>query len=226
MGLADRVLLVLGVDDEQRVGQIMHVADAAQCHLELVELLVHDGLLLLGVLLEGAVCLHGLDLFHALNAGADRGEVGEHAAHPTVVDVGHASALGICLDGLLGLLLGADEQDLLARGAQDAQERVRIVECVHGLFEIENVDAVALAEDIRFHLRVPATGLVSEVDTGFQQGLDRHSRSHSFAKPPVFVNPLPLVFAVLPATSYPTGPLAGRLARACVSVCCAKSHSL
>ena len=41
------------------------------------------------------------------------------------------------------------------------------------------MDAVALGEDERLHLRVPATGLVAEVDTGLEQlahGYGRHVR--------------------------------------------------
>ena len=178
MGLAHGVVLVLGIDDEQRVGQVVHVANAAQRELELGVLLVETGLLLLGVRIEATIGLHGLDLLHALHARANRGEIGEHAAHPAVVDVGHAAALGSGLDGLLSLLLGADEEDLLAGGAQVEQEAVRIVDSVERLLEIEDVDAVALAEDVRFHLRVPAAGLVAEVNAGFQKGLDGHSRSH------------------------------------------------
>ena len=43
-------------------------------------------------------------------------EVGEHAAEPTLVDVGHPDARRLLGDGLLGLLLGADEHDDAALG--------------------------------------------------------------------------------------------------------------
>jgi hypothetical protein len=39
----------------------------------------------------------------------------------------------------------------------------------HGLRKIEDVDAVAGAEDVRLHPRVPAVGLVAEVCAGFDQ---------------------------------------------------------
>ena len=41
------------------------------------------------------------------------------------------------------------------------------------LLEVDDVDAVPLAEDVRLHLRIPALGLVSEVDAGLQQILHR-----------------------------------------------------
>ena len=39
----------------------------------------------------------------------------------------------------------------------------------HGLLEIDDVDAVALAEDVRRHLRVPAAGGVAEMNASFQE---------------------------------------------------------
>ena len=42
-----------------------------------------------------------------------------------------------------------------------------------GLAEVEDVDAVALAEDVRLHLGIPALRLVAEVHAGFQQILHR-----------------------------------------------------
>ncbi len=40
-----------------------------------------------------------------------------------------------------------------------------------GLLQVNDVDAVSGAEDVRPHLGVPAAGLVAEVDPGFQQFL-------------------------------------------------------
>ena len=61
-----------------------------------------------------------------------------------------------------------------------AHEPVRGVDAVERLLQIDDVDAVALAEDEPLHLRVPAPGLVTEVDTGLQQllhGDDGHGRA-------------------------------------------------
>jgi len=61
------------------------------------------------------------------------------------------------------------EQDLAAvlDGGRDEFERAG--EQRHGLRKVENVDAVAGAEDIRLHPRVPAVGLVAEVRAGLDQ---------------------------------------------------------
>ena len=50
-----------------------------------------------------------------------------------------------------------------------AHERVRLLEQRERLREIDDVDAAALAEDEPLHLRVPAAGLVAEVDSGLQE---------------------------------------------------------
>ena len=44
----------------------------------------------------------------------------------------------------------------------------RVLEERQRLFEVDDVDLVAMAEDVRGHLGVPEAGLVTEMDTGFQ----------------------------------------------------------
>ena len=56
-------------------------------------------------------------------------------------------------------------------GDRIADEVESPVEQLGRFLQVDDVDPVTGAEDIRLHLRVPATGLVSEVDTGLQQGL-------------------------------------------------------
>jgi hypothetical protein len=69
----------------------------------------------------------------------------------------------------LGLLLGAHEEDRVAVGHGVDDELVRAVEQLDRVLQVDDVDAVARAEDERTHLRVPALGLVAEVHTGLQQ---------------------------------------------------------
>ena len=104
----------------------------------------------------------------------DRLEVRERAAEPARGDVGHAAARRLDLDRLLRLLLRADEEHRLAVATATAAREVhRLLEQRDGLLEVDDVDAVALGEDVALHARVPAVGLVSEVDAGFEQGLHR-----------------------------------------------------
>jgi hypothetical protein len=53
-------------------------------------------------------------------------------------------------------------------GRQLAHELHRVVEERLRLLEVDDVDLVAMAVDVRGHLGVPEAGLVSEMDTGFQ----------------------------------------------------------
>src|SRR3546814_11919360 len=66
-------------------------------------------------------------------------------------------------DRPLRLALGADEQHLATGGRRGRDEVERAREERHGLRQVENVDAVARAEDIRLHARIPTVGLVTEV---------------------------------------------------------------
>src|SRR3546814_11327424 len=72
------------------------------------------------------------------------------------------------LDRVARAALGADEQDHAAL-LRDARDEVhRVAEQRHGLFEVDDVDLAAGAEDVRRHLGVPVAGLVAEMQAGFQ----------------------------------------------------------
>ena len=119
-----------------------------------------------------------VDLFqflHALQALGNGLEVGEHTAEPAVVHVGHAHALSVFLDGFLGLLLGADEQDVATVGDGFLHEVEGNVDVCDGLRQVDYVDAVTFGEDEALHLGVPATGLVPEVDAAFQKLTHGHN---------------------------------------------------
>ena len=66
-----------------------------------------------------------------------------------------------------------------AAGDEVAHEAVGAFDAGERLLEIDDVDAVALTEDEALHLRVPAPGLVPEVDAGLEHlthGDDGHVR--------------------------------------------------
>src|SRR5690606_12587657 len=68
---------------------------------------------------------------------------------------------------------GADEEDRATTGDRLDDEVVGAAEEPGGLVEVDDVDAVARAEDERAHLRVPALRLVAEVHARLEQGADR-----------------------------------------------------
>jgi hypothetical protein len=80
------------------------------------------------------------------------------------------------------LALGADHQDRAAAGRQLAHELHRVVEERLRLLEVDDVDLVAMAVDVRGHLGVPEARLVAEMDTRFQHFThgDRHENSEGW----------------------------------------------
>ena len=152
------------------VGLALHVGDAAQVRLELLELgrasrcapsaaAARAGPRRLS---RRRSCRRSIRL-------GDRAPVGQQAAEPAVVHVRHADALRLLLDGVLRLLLRADEEHGAAPLGDVAHELVRLLEQLERLLQVDDVDAAALGEDVAAHLRVPAPGLVAEVDAGLQQ---------------------------------------------------------
>src|SRR5262249_22188991 len=70
------------------------------------------------------------------------------------------------------LLLRAHEEDGAAGRDGLDQEVVRALEGADRLLQVDDVDAVAGAEDVALHPRVPALRLVAEVDAGLHHLAD------------------------------------------------------
>ena len=168
-GLADGVLLLAGIDDHQALGQPVHGPHAVEVAVHLAVLAVQGRLHLLrvgGQLLAGP---HGLELFQAAEPAADGAEVGQRAAQPAVADEGHAAAQRLLLDGFGRLPLGADEQDQAALGGDPLQVLSGPQQAADRLADVDDVDQVAAAVDVRPHLGVPAAGPMAEMDPCFDQ---------------------------------------------------------
>ena len=86
-------------------------------------------------------------------------------------------------DWALGLTLCANEQNLTARRNALRDKIERPCKQWHGLRQIENVDAVARAEDIRLHTRVPTMCLVAEMGPSFKQLLHGYDRCRHGTSP-------------------------------------------
>ena len=57
----------------------------------------------------------------------------------------------------------------LAFGGQVGDELGRFLEHLQRLLQVDDVNPVALAEDVFLHLRIPALGLMPEVNASFEQ---------------------------------------------------------
>ena len=79
----------------------------------------------------------------------------------------------LLLDGLGRLPLGAHEQHQAALGGHLLQILSRPQQAADRFADVDDVDQVPPAVDVRPHLGVPAAGPVAEMNPGFDQVLDK-----------------------------------------------------
>ena len=175
-GFQNRDFVETHVDHENSVWQCSHVLDAADVFFQLFDFALEGQLLFLADRIEASFLL-GFHFFQALDRGLDRLEVGQHAAEPALVHVRDAGALGFSGDGFAGGALGPDHQDGAAVGGELLGELHRVLEHRQRFFQVDDVNTVAVAEDVWSHLGIPEAGLVTEVDAGFQHFT--HVRGHN-----------------------------------------------
>src|SRR6202008_480934 len=96
-------------------------------------------------------------------------EIGQHAAEPAVIYVVLAAALGGFSDRLLRLTFGANQQPAAAAGDDVADRLQPLMQHRLGLFEVDDVNPVADAKNVRRHLGVPSPSMVAEMEAGFVQ---------------------------------------------------------
>src|SRR5205085_10024302 len=105
-----------------------------------------------------------------------------------VVDEMLARSLRGFSDRVLRLALGADEQHLAATGDGALDEIERAREQRHRLRQIDDVHPVAIAENVRLHLGVPAVGLVAEMRSGLEQLLHGDDSCRHWSSPSGFAS--------------------------------------
>src|ERR1019366_4813706 len=164
-----RNLLLVGVDNEESVGQTVQILDAGKVRLQVLALALQLDDFFLREQLVTAIRGHLVEFFQPLHRLLDGHPVGEQSTEPALVDVEHAAALRLFGDGILCLALGTDKQNQLALGSDVGDELGGLLEHLQGLLQVDNVNPVALAKDVFLHLRVPALGLMPEVNTCFEQ---------------------------------------------------------
>ena len=168
LGLEDGDRFLVGVDHEHQVGRRAHVLDAAERLVELLALAVEVQALLLGEAL-GFAGEQFVELAQARDRIGDRLPVGQHAAEPARIDVVLGRTLRRIGDDVGRLALGADEEHAAALGDGVRNLLQRLVQQRHRLRQVDDVDVVAGAVDVGRHFRVPAVGLVAEVNASFQK---------------------------------------------------------
>jgi hypothetical protein len=76
----------------------------------------------------------------------------------------HSRAFGGLHDGVPGLALRADEQDILALGDDIRDEFPCAEYALDGLANVSDMNLVARPENIRAHLGIPGTGPMTEMN--------------------------------------------------------------
>ena len=154
------------IDDDQRSRKLGHIPNALEIAPDLARLAVERRDHLLAVLMDLARLLQRLQLLKALEAQPDRAEVREHPTKPALCDVWDATTLSLGFDDVAGLSLGANEDHILAVSSERNGNFVRDDQTADRLAQVDDVDKVALAIDVRFHLRVPTARPMPEVNPG------------------------------------------------------------
>ena len=131
---------------------------------------------LLGVFAERVRRNQRLQLLEPGQPVADRAEVGERAAEPTVADIGHATAGRLAGHRLGALPLRSHEEHEAAGGGDLFEILAGPEQAADRLADVDDVDQVAAAVDVGPHLRVPAAGPVAEMDACFDQFLGQDIR--------------------------------------------------
>jgi hypothetical protein len=85
-----------------------------------------------------------------------------------LVDIIHATPFGFLFYYFLRLLFGAYKENALSITDQVSNIIIGSIQHDYGLLQVDNVDTVALCENITFHTWMPVAGKVAEMGSGFQ----------------------------------------------------------
>ena len=186
VGFRDGDVLFFDVDDEHRIGQACHIPDTAEVALELFKLPGQNKSFLLRHGFEIPSRTHALVLLHFLYTACDSCEVRQHPAKPTFIYIRHPAQLCCTRYRVLRLLLCAHEENAPSVGHHVPHERISQIDPMQCLVQVDDVNTVALSENKALHLRVPAPGLVPEVDSRLQK-LPHRDDGHYCSSPSVVV---------------------------------------
>src|SRR6516164_4368793 len=95
----------------------------------------------------------------------------------------HSASLSLFSDYVLRLLFGPHEHDRSALCYEVRYCVVSAVEHADRLLEVNDVDTITRAEDIWLHLRIPAAGLVPEVNSCLKQLFHTDFGHSNYLKP-------------------------------------------
>ena len=161
-------LLFLRIYYKDSIRKGLHLFDTAKVLLKFIHLFSQSDDFFLRQYVEGSVFLHGLDCFQSCNTSLDSLEVGQHTTEPSLVYIVHSATLCLYCDSILSLFLSTNEKDLSTLSCDICNCFVSLINFSYRFLQVDDVDTVSLGVDVLCHLRVPSSGLMTEVYAGFQ----------------------------------------------------------
>ncbi len=162
-------MLLHDINHEEGGGQTCKVSNGTEVLLEFSALACYLQQLALRKVGECAIVHELVYVRHFLDSLTDGGEVGEHTARPTLDDVRHVDRGSLFGYDVLGLFFSSDEQDLLATLGNALESLSSLVDLGYCLVEVDDMNAVALHEDVRSHGGVPLALQMTEMATCLKQ---------------------------------------------------------
>ena len=107
-------------------------------------------------------------------------------------------------DGFLSLALAADEENLAVASGEVGEESGGLVEALFSFFEVDQVDASFVLQEVLLHAGVPLAGLVSVVNAGFYHLVDQIINHMCML---FFLKQGDAMFVGDPAALFPRSPL-------------------
>ena len=165
------VLFVFRIDHDDRFRHPVHVADAFQVPANLLVLSFQSRLALLRVRRHFAAFLKRVEFVESLQPAADGAEVCQRATEPTLADVRHSRSFSRFLDRLSRLAFGSDKEDETSGCGNFLQVPLSSQYAANCLFNVDDVDEIPAAVNVRSHFRIPSTRAVTKMDTRLQHVL-------------------------------------------------------
>lgn len=173
MSFADSDVFVVSTDGNHGIWSTAHIADTLKVTGKLLAFAVEGSKFLFA---HGLEFRHFLDVFEvveAFDALADGAHVGEHAAEPTVVDIELSCSFSSFFDRFLCLAFAANEEDFLVALGEVCEECASLIEAAFCFFEIDDMNAVLVLQQVLFHIRMPFARLVSKMYTCVNHFVDQ-----------------------------------------------------
>src|SRR5262249_19023224 len=98
-------------------------------------------------------------IIEAMNRLRDRLPVGQHTAKPAMIHIVLATAFSVIGNAIGCLLFRAYKENAPTAFNNIVNRLQRIAEHWDCLFQVDDMNAIALTKDIRLHLGVPTTGM-------------------------------------------------------------------